>query len=132
MSIAIKSDGTLWAWGQTYDGHLGNGVSAAGCRYTPQQIGTNFVSIASGFSYAIGLKDDGTLWSWGHLSIDARKTGADSLVPKQIGSGYSSIYMGAWRAFAIANDGSLWSWGDGHESGFSNTYTYASAPTKIR
>ena len=64
-TIALKSDGTLWAWGLNGNGQLGDGTTLY--RYTPVQIGTdtNWVSIAAGGWHTVGLKSDGTLWAWG-------------------------------------------------------------------
>ena len=67
---AIKTDGTLWAWGNNYMGNLGlnNEVKYS----SPVQIpGTTWADISI-LHYAYqATKTDGTLWSWGYNSIYA-------------------------------------------------------------
>jgi alpha-tubulin suppressor-like RCC1 family protein len=64
-TIALKTDGTLWAWGRNGYGQIGDGTTIN--KATPTQIGTaiNWQSISAGGSHTIALKTDGTLWAWG-------------------------------------------------------------------
>ncbi|MDP3112124.1 MAG: hypothetical protein Q8M71_08490 [Thermodesulfovibrionales bacterium] len=64
-TIALKSDGTLWAWGANWWGQLGDGTNTD--RWSPQQIGADntWASIAAGTFHTIAMKSDGTLWVWG-------------------------------------------------------------------
>ncbi len=112
-TLALKSDGSLWAWGQNSSGQLGDG--SFNDSKTPQQIGTDFKAIASGSKHSLGLKNDGSLWAWGNNDYgqlgDGSKT--TSLVPKLIGTGFSKISSSYEFNLALKNDGSLWSWGLG-------------------
>jgi alpha-tubulin suppressor-like RCC1 family protein len=64
-SVALKSNGTVWAWGQNDNGQLGNGTTTAAL--TPVQVpGMSGVSqILAGNYHTIALKSDGTVWAWG-------------------------------------------------------------------
>jgi len=64
-SIGLKSDGTLWAWGDNDYGQLGDGSTTE--RYLPKKTGTDnkWVSIAAGDGHTLALKSDGSLWAWG-------------------------------------------------------------------
>lgn len=61
-TLAVKSDGTLWAWGRNSGGELGDGTKTQ--RPSPVQVGSGFRSVAANTnSYA--EKSDGTLLAWG-------------------------------------------------------------------
>ena len=67
FTLALKTDGTIWAWGQDNNGQTGNPPSSDS-QNTPIQIGTatDWIDIAtSAGSTAFALKADGTLWGWG-------------------------------------------------------------------
>jgi alpha-tubulin suppressor-like RCC1 family protein len=67
--LAIKSNGTLWAWGDNTTGQLGDGTTIS--KAQPIQIDTDddWTEIATGFIYGGGysyaIKSDKSLWSWG-------------------------------------------------------------------
>ncbi|MZG88400.1 RCC1 repeat-containing protein, partial [Staphylococcus aureus] len=65
-TIALKSDGTVWAWGYNGYGQLGDGSTTN--RSTPVQVSglTDVIAIAGGYYHTIALKSDGTVWAWGH------------------------------------------------------------------
>ena len=65
-SAAIKTDGTLWTWGENARGELGDGTTT--CRTSPGTVaggGTNWCAISAGYRISAGIKTDGTLWTWG-------------------------------------------------------------------
>jgi alpha-tubulin suppressor-like RCC1 family protein len=69
-SLALKSDGSLWAWGENSRGQLGVGTGT-GSSNTPVQVSnlTGVVAVASGFAHGMALKSDGTLWLWGDNTV---------------------------------------------------------------
>ena len=65
---ALKSDGTLWCWGQNLRGNLGQNEGGFPASYSsPVQVaGTTWSSWSTGYQGGvISTKTDGTLWSWG-------------------------------------------------------------------
>jgi alpha-tubulin suppressor-like RCC1 family protein len=68
-SLALKSDGTVWAWGDNATGQLGDGTNTR--RTTPVQVSglTGVVSIDAGFGASLAVKGDGTVWTWGANSF---------------------------------------------------------------
>ena len=80
-SLAIKSDGTgdstsndgtVYAWGNNFNGQLGDGTSGSGTnKTTPVQVSglTDVVAVAGGNSHSLALKSDGTLWAWGNNDV---------------------------------------------------------------
>jgi len=67
-SVAVKSDGSVWAWGYNASGQLGDGTTAN--RLIPVQVIGLFgvTAAASGLNHSIALKSDGTVWDWGSNS----------------------------------------------------------------
>jgi alpha-tubulin suppressor-like RCC1 family protein len=85
-SLALRSDGTVWAWGHNENGQLGDGTRINSA--TPVQVvGLSDVDlIAAGYLFSIAVDRNGTLWTWGSSlredgEGDARN---DSLVPRKI------------------------------------------------
>ena len=87
--VAVKTDGTLWSWGDNTYGQLGIGTS--GNYYSsPKQVGslTNWLQAASGKYNNIVIKTDGSLWSWGYNADGQLGQGNTTNLssPKQIGT----------------------------------------------
>jgi len=64
-SLALKTDGTVWAWGRGVEGQLGDGTNVD--RASPVQVSglTGVVAIATHVYTNLALKSDGTAWTWG-------------------------------------------------------------------
>lgn len=139
--VAVKSDGTLWAYGYTQNGSIATGSSAAnGLLNAFRQVGTDtnwdYVSGYGGGAHMLARKTDGTLWSWGangngqlgNLSVVNRSS------PIQIGAltTWTKISAGAGHSAAIKNDGTLWTWGQNTSGqlGLGNT-TNRSSPVQV-
>lgn len=118
-SVAIKTDGTLWAWGYNFYGSLGDGTVIS--RSSPVQIGslTTWSQALSANEFTIAVKTDGTLWSWGNNSQGRLGLNDDEprSSPTQIGSDTNWYKIGtgynSTHTLAIKTDGTLWSWGNG-------------------
>lgn len=80
--LALKSDGTLWAWGGNYYGQLGDGTNVD--KENPIQIGTNsnWTSIYAGGRFSLALNSNGELWSWG--SNEYGQLGDGSFIHKNV------------------------------------------------
>ena len=84
-SVALKTDGTLWAWGRNNFGQLGDGTIVN--KNIPIQIGTdnNWTQIATGDSYTIAIKLNGSLWAWGNNNFSlGNGLTQSSLLPIQV------------------------------------------------
>jgi alpha-tubulin suppressor-like RCC1 family protein len=133
-SWAIKTDGTIWAWGRNVEGQLGQGNITY--RSSPIQIGslTNWKSITS-TSSAFGMsaiKTDSTLWTWG--INDYGQLGLGDIVsrssPVQVGAlvNWRQVATGRYHTLAVKTDGTLWAWGrnEGGQLGLGNVILYSS------
>ena len=114
-NIAIKNDGTLWAWGSNNVGELGDGTLEN--KNLPVQIGTDtdWVTISAGFKTNAAIKTNGTLWAWG-LNTDGQIAGGQEYqkFPMQIGTGtnWKNVNCPGRYILAIKTDGGLWAWGN--------------------
>jgi alpha-tubulin suppressor-like RCC1 family protein len=116
-SYAVKTDGTVWAWGYNANGQLGDGSTTN--RTTPVAVSglTNVVAIAAGNVHALALKSDGTVWAWGGNTYGSIGDGSTTQrnSPVQVTSlGTSVVAIAAGtnsHSHAVKMDGSVWSWG---------------------
>lgn len=135
-ALALKSDGSVWAWGDNGYGQLGNDAGSGGlclgspCGQQPIQVGVGYTQVAAGFYHSLGLKADGTVWAWGDNNLGQLGTGQTdptcgigngqpaskscmSALPTQIPhlSNVVAIAAGRWHNLAIKADGTVWAWG---------------------
>ena len=135
-TFAIKTDGTLWAWGRNFSGVLGDGTTTA--RTAPVKIGvaTNWKGVATSDAHTLGVRTDGTLWAWGSNSLKQLGDGTTNSVwsPEQIGTGtdWATVAVGPFYSLALKTDGTLWGWG-GNSNGQlgDGTFTNAALPEQI-
>lgn len=134
-TVAIKNDGSLWAWGRNSVG-IGTGTSAG--NLIPVRIGkdNNWKSVAAGGSHTVAIKNDGSLWAWGSNESGQLGDGTrtNRLVPTRIGkdNDWKSVAAGDKHTVAIKKDGSLWAWGENENGQLGDgTRTDKTVPTRI-
>jgi len=116
-SLALKSDGTVWAWGQNNYGQLGDGTMNNE-RRTPVQVSnlTDVVAIAAGDNHSLALKSDGTVWAWGRNDFGQLGDGTSSnrSTPVQVSNltGVVAIAAGYYHSLALKSNGTVLAWGD--------------------
>jgi alpha-tubulin suppressor-like RCC1 family protein len=115
-TLAIKRDGTLWAWGLNQYGQLGDGTTAT--RDAPVQVGddTDWSSVSADGYHTLAVKKDGTMWAWGFNGQGqiGDGTNVDRNTPVQVGMGtadWASVAAGNYYSTAVRRDGALWAWG---------------------
>ena len=90
-TLALKADGTVWAWGSNDRGQLGNGDPSHLSSNVPLQVFslTGVTQVACGFKFSIALKSDGTVWAWGNNDNnelgDGTTTARDTAVQVKFG-----------------------------------------------
>ena len=119
-SLAVKANGTLWAWGSNSHGELGDGTRDTRTTAVRVSTLTNVVSAVACGEYSLALRSDGTVWSWGQNNNGQLGESTDAVAsrtePRRI-VGLSDITMlaaGAYSALALRSDGTVWAWGNGH------------------
>jgi alpha-tubulin suppressor-like RCC1 family protein len=136
---AIKTDGTLWAWGYNSYGELGFNNTT---QYSsPKQVGTDttWSTIARGLEFSLSTKTDGTLWAWGRNywgQLGQNESANYYSSPKQIpGTSWKQIRQGANKSsvLAIKTNGTLWAWGYNTHTGClgHNNETNYSSPRQV-
>ena len=110
-TYAIKSDSSLWAWGQNAYGELGVGNTTE--QHSPVKVLDNVTTITTNEFSTFAVKKDNSLWAWGYN--DAGQLGTGDTVsrnsPVKIMDSVSTIVADDYSAFAVKRDGTLWAWG---------------------
>jgi len=122
-SVAVRSDGTVWAWGDNTYGQLGNG-RRGGMVAAPRKVAGigDVVAVAAGDRHTLALKKDGTVWAWGD-NESCQLGDVSGIVlrtePVQVTGLDGITAIGAGRVFSVAlkRDGTLWYFGDGFIGG---------------
>ena len=138
-TVALKNDGTVWAWGNNATGQLGNGNITPS--NTPVQVSglSGVTAVAAGFGHTVALKSDGTVRTWGNNTKGQLGNGLtngttiDSAIPvvvsgmvgvTDIAAGYegSVVLKGAFKG-----DGTVWAWGSNSNGQLGNGLAVDSA-----
>ncbi len=111
---AIKTDGTLWAWGRNF-GKLGNGKNDA-FQLTPTKITNDVKSVVLGGEYTLIIKQDNSLWSIGQGGEFNMGNGIGKVTttnyPTKMLTNVKKAETYTDATFALKKDGTLWSWGN--------------------
>jgi alpha-tubulin suppressor-like RCC1 family protein len=133
-SHVVKTDGTLWGWGQNAGGKIGDGTLVS--KNSPVQVGTltNWLTVVSSPSHTMAIKTDGTLWGWGGNATGQIGDGTviNRSSPVQIGTltDWYKISTGGNHTISVKTDGTLWGWGTGGRVGDSTSVS-RSSPVQI-
>ncbi len=136
-ALALRSGGTVWAWGSNGHGELGDGTQAE--RHTPVQVTglTGITQVAAGAFFSLALRSDGTVWAWGANQNGqlGRKTVTDHEVTSArvaVLNHVTKIAAGNDFALALRSDGIVFAWGHGQRGQLGNGGTAdSSRPVKI-
>ena len=111
-SFAVRTDNSLWAWGNNLYGQLGDGTTTD--QINPIKIMDGVKSVSAGCGHTMVIKTDGSLWGWGLNALGQLGDGTtiDRHTPVKIMDGVVSVATGSAHTIALKADGSLWAWGD--------------------
>jgi alpha-tubulin suppressor-like RCC1 family protein len=115
-TVAIKKDGSIWAWGDNAYGQLGDGTQEY--RNVPVQVGEGAVwtAVSTGRHHTLAIKDDGSLWAcggnwYGQLGDGTEDAWRTFFVQVGTDTHWAGVSGGGYHTLAIKDDGSLWTWG---------------------
>lgn len=139
-ACGIKSDHTLWCWGQQSSGRLGNGATATSSISSPVLVngGHTWKAIGAATNQTCGIITDGKLYCWGSGTYGVLGNGSPSSIssPVQVSGGGEWMSIGSGLSHHICGikaDSSLWCWGHGqyNKTGLNNAETSVDVPTKV-
>ena len=115
-TLGLRSDGSLWAWGNPNTYALGIDILTTnypyGTFHVPRQVGNdyNWKAVYASSNNSFAFKTDGTLWGWGGGVIFQ----ANQITPIQISAdtNWQTLSVGINHQLAIKSDGTLWAWGN--------------------
>ncbi len=116
-SMAIRSTGTLFGWGENVNGQVGDHTTTN--RLSPTTVGTitDWKVLAVNGTHTMAIRSNGELWGWGENAGGELGDGTSSnkVAPTRIGTAtdWDTLSAGAGFMHAIKNDGTLWAWGYG-------------------
>ena len=114
--LEVRSDGTVWAWGDNRFGQLGDGTTTT--RLAPVQVTglAGVTQVAGGCVHSLALRSDGTVWAWGDNSVGELGRGTVTgveVTPAPVSglAGVTKISAGCGFSLALRSDGTVWAWG---------------------
>lgn len=139
---AVKTDGTLWSWGNNDYGGLGQNLPVLTNVSSPVQIGaaTDWASVAAGKNRGLFIKTGGTLWAVGRNTHGALGLGdvVHRSSPVQVGAltnwSQAASSRGTFQgtSAAVKTDGTLWAWGYNYNGQLGqNNRIYTSSPVQV-
>jgi alpha-tubulin suppressor-like RCC1 family protein len=148
-NVALKSDGTVWAWGWNSLGQLGDGTTNDA--WTPIQTGlgavpplTSVTKLGGRPYFTLAVKSDGTVWGWGMNRYGQMGIGTASMTPVTVpvlvsnsspGGAINNplqVTCGYQFGAALATNGTVWTWGSGSHGELGNGTTGSNYyPTQV-
>jgi len=126
-ALALRSDGSVWAWGTNRDGELGLGTN--NLVSAPQRVAnvTNVISVSAGALHSLAVQSSGMVWAWG-LNSDGRLgngtfTTSTNPVPVSRITNAVMVAAGGSHSLAVLANGQVMAWGSnlGGQLGTGNT-----------
>ena len=136
-TLAVRTNGTLWAWGSGECGQLGDGTTVN--KSSPISVIGGFTdwSQVSGAYQSLALRQNGTIWAWGRNGTGALgdNTTSEKSSPVSVIGGFTDwcqVSAGTQQSVAVRTNGSVWSWGQNCFGQLgTNSTTNTSSPVSV-
>ncbi|KFA90496.1 RCC1 domain-containing protein, partial [Archangium violaceum] len=133
--LALRADGTVWAWGDNSSGQRGQSPSLE-LSSLPAQVPalTNVVGLAAGDGFSLALRADGTVWAWGRNSSFELGDGTriSRHTPQKVPGLKHVISLAAdQHPLALSRNGTLWAWGDNANGRLGTGTELRSTPVRV-
>ncbi len=136
-TCALRNDGTVYCWGDNWEGQLGDGTTALS-RPTPVAVAglTGATALAAGGSHTCALQSDGTVACWGDNYYGQLGDGTTTSRPTPVAvaglSGATALAVGGSHTCALRNDGTVACWGANYYGQLGDgTFTDRLTPTAV-
>jgi alpha-tubulin suppressor-like RCC1 family protein len=149
-TLALKSDGTVWAWGANDHGQLGNNSLEEAASYSnvpvqvsiPIPLTDKVTAIAAGTEFSLAVDSNGAVWAWGRNDIGQLGSSTlypnDQYIPVQItmpatAAKITQIAAGIYHALAVDANGAVWAWGSNSNGQLGdNSTTDSTSPVQVK
>ena len=120
FNVSLRSDGTVWAWGNNSSGQLGDGTRQSSS--VPVQVHglpAGIVQVTAGLNHAGAVASDGSVWTWGDNSYGElgypTPAGSPASSASQVPGvpGVKQVSAGSSFTVALRTNGEVWTWGRG-------------------
>jgi alpha-tubulin suppressor-like RCC1 family protein len=119
-TLAIRTDGTLWAWGSNQFGQIGDNTTVD--KSSPVSVVggfTDWCQVSNGRRNSAAIRTNGSLWAWGYNVYYAQlgdNTTVNKSSPVSVVGGFTDwcrVSVGNYHTLGLRTNGTLWAWGGG-------------------
>ena len=126
--LALRDDGTLYAWGHNQYGQLGIRTTVTPQRTPVMVLITDVVAIAAGQYHSVALKSNGDIYTWGRNDLGQLADGNHgasliSSTPLYIMTGGAAVGAGLSHTLIVKTDGTVWGAGENGDGQLGNAST---------
>jgi alpha-tubulin suppressor-like RCC1 family protein len=138
QALAIRTNGTAWAWGRGADGRLGDNTETN--RSSPVSVVggfTDWCQVNGGYRHSLAVRTNGSAWSWGYNGRGELGDGTtvNKSSPVSVIGGFTNwcqISAGTYASIAVRTNGTAWAWGcNGQGRLGDNTTVNKSSPVSV-
>ena len=115
-TLGIKSNGTLWGWGRSNEGQLGNNTQPTQPLPAPVASMANVKNVYAGVLNTFVIKNDGTLWGIGDnrynaLGVNSSTENFTTFQQITTANNWTKIAASFFFTIGLKTDGTIWGWG---------------------